>query len=454
MRDVANAALAPILVVAAVLRLIHANAELWFDEIVAVLFFVRPPLATVVTSYQLAANHVLYSVLAHASASTLGERPWALRLPAIAFGVAGVWAFWFVASRVWPRTPALVGTWLFAISFHAIYYSQDARGYSAVLFFALLATGFLLRMVDGARTPRASDAIGYAVAIGLGLYAMLLMVFVVAGHATVLAVWRRWRPLAALAAGVALGALLYAPMAPSLIEFYRTHPADTGYPLLSDAFRRAIGPLALVLVVGGVFGLVVVARFARRAPMTAALLLAPLAWNVLAPLVRGQGVYPRSFIYGLAVAYLLLVEAIDWAIERWPPGAWALAGAVAIASAVQLVPFYQLPKQGFRQALQYIEQNRVRDDDRIGLTLGGKAVRFYDPSIALIEDAPSLRDHIGLTHRTTWIVSTFPRQLRSDAPDLYDWLQTQTSHRAEFPGVIGDGTVHVHYWAPARGRLP
>jgi len=32
----------------------------------------------------------------------------------------------------------------------------------------------------------------------------------------------------------------------------------------------------------------------------------PIAFNVVVPLLRGQGVYPRSFVYGLPVAYLLL----------------------------------------------------------------------------------------------------------------------------------------------------
>ena len=36
----------------------------------------------------------------------------------------------------------------------------------------------------------------------------------------------------------------------------------------------------------------------------------------------------------------------------------------------------------------------------------------------------------------------------------FEWLRTQPSHRAEFPGVIGDGMVHVHYWSPDDRRGP
>lgn len=440
-----------IIAVAACLRLIHANAEFWFDEIVTVLMFVGTPFANVISTYGLANNHALNSVLVHLVASVCGADPWAVRLPAILFGVAGVWAFWFVATAIWPRMPALLGTSLFAVSYHHIYYSQNARGYSALIFFGLLATGLLLRLLDQ-EEPRRDRRIaaGYSVAIGLGLYAMLLMTFIVAGHASVLVACRRWRALIPLAAGVGLAALLYAPMAPSLMEYYRTHPADTGYRLLSIEFARALAPIAIVLIAGGLVSIPIVVRFARTRPLAAALLLSPVAFNVLVPLVRGQGVYPRSFIYGLAVAYLLLVDAIDWALRVRPGVAWMMAALIAVASAVQLVPYYQLPKQGFRQALAYIERHRAPADDRIGLTLGGKAARFYDPSIVLIEDASQLRAFTSRSRQPAWIISTFPGEMRLNSPELYEWLRAQAADKAEFAGVIGDGTVHVHYWSPTR----
>lgn len=459
-----RAALGAIIGIAAVVRLIHANAEFWFDEIITVINFVRAPLASVVTHYNLANNHVMNSVLTNLSASYLGEDPWAVRLPAILFGIAGVWAFWFVATAVWPRVPVLFGTLLFAASYHHIYYSQNARGYSALIFFGLLSTGFLLRLLAGelpasalrasARlTPRWQHAVGYSVAVGLGLYAMLLMAFIVAGQAAVLVALRRWRGLGALGAGVGLAALLYAPMAGSLVEYYRTHAADTGFPLLSREFARALAPIAVLLVAAGVVALPVLIRFGRRQPVAAALIVAPMVFNVAIPLLRGQGVYPRSFVFGLAVAYLLLVEALDWALATRRAIAWIATGVIAAASFIKLAPYYQLPKQGFRQALAYIDDRRAASDDRIGLTLGGKAARFYDPSIILIETAADLRARTAGSGRPAWIISTFAAQMEATRPELSEWLRAEASDKAEFGGVVGDGTVHVHYW-PRAGRTP
>ncbi|MFN2507470.1 MAG: glycosyltransferase family 39 protein, partial [Chthoniobacterales bacterium] len=67
------------------------------------------------------------SLLAHAASAIFGERPWTVRLPSVVFGIAGVWAFYFVARQIWQRGVALSGTFLFAVSYHHIYYTQMAR---------------------------------------------------------------------------------------------------------------------------------------------------------------------------------------------------------------------------------------------------------------------------------------------------------------------------------------
>jgi uncharacterized membrane protein len=137
-----------IMVGALALRLIHANADFWFDEIITLQLYVRPPLEQVISTY-IANNHVLNSILAHFLISSLGEAPWVVRLPAIAFGVASVWTFWMVASDVWRSPAGLLGTGLFALSYYGIYFSQNARGYSVFLFFALLATAMLVASTSG-----------------------------------------------------------------------------------------------------------------------------------------------------------------------------------------------------------------------------------------------------------------------------------------------------------------
>ena len=59
--------------------------------------FVRLPVREIVTTYTSLNNHVLYSLLAHASVGLFGESAWTLRLPAVLFGIASIWLLWWLA---------------------------------------------------------------------------------------------------------------------------------------------------------------------------------------------------------------------------------------------------------------------------------------------------------------------------------------------------------------------
>jgi hypothetical protein len=63
------------------LRLWRLDADLWFDEVLTLLDFVRPPLGEILTSFPSQNQHMFYSVLAHLSVGIFGESAWALRLP-------------------------------------------------------------------------------------------------------------------------------------------------------------------------------------------------------------------------------------------------------------------------------------------------------------------------------------------------------------------------------------
>ncbi|HVF11308.1 MAG TPA: glycosyltransferase family 39 protein [Abditibacteriaceae bacterium] len=446
-----------ILASALILRLVNANAEYWFDEIIVVQTFVRGSLSYILQRYEIAGNQVLYSAMAHVFARVLGEEPWAVRLPSILFGAGSVWAFFLVARQLWSARIALLGTFLFAFSYYHIYYSQNARGYTSFLFFALLAASLLMRMLTAAE-PQRRDGAGYAVAIGVGLYALLLMAFVVVAHGCVLIFSRRRWLLLWLLAGLILAAALYAPMGQELISFYRNQAGETGHQLMSAGFLRELSPILPLLVPALIVGPLLLARLARRQPAAAALIVLPLVFTIALPAIKGGGLHPRTLIYALPVAYLFLTEALDWLEhrQRWAP--WIVAAVVIVASLAQLAPYYRLPKQGFQQALAYIEAHRKPQDQRLGLTLGGKAARFYDPSLKLVDNVNELRQWLKSARQPTWIIYTFASEMRDSAPQLHKWVETATTAQAEFPGVVGDGTVHVQLWqpkAPARkGETP
>ena len=95
---------------------------------------------------------------------------------------------------------------LTAVSYHHIWFSQNARGYSAYLLFCVLATGALWRLIA---TPERRWIALYAVCAVLGLTSLIITAFVIITHvllaaALVILRQRRAEPVAPLVRRLAL----------------------------------------------------------------------------------------------------------------------------------------------------------------------------------------------------------------------------------------------------------
>ena len=117
----------------------HANADLWWDDMVTVLTFVAVPFTTSLAAYDLAGNHALVLGARQPGRLRIGRATVVARRPSTVFGVAGVRGFWFVARQLWPDTGA-VGTFLFAVSYVTLITARMPRVLGAD-FFGLVATG-------------------------------------------------------------------------------------------------------------------------------------------------------------------------------------------------------------------------------------------------------------------------------------------------------------------------
>ncbi len=155
-------------VLGAVLRAIRLDAGLWYDEIVTLVIAVRLPVDRLLTEFPHNNHHPLYSLLAHLSVTFLGEHAWSLRLPAYAFGVATIPMLYRLGTTVTTRREALLAAALLCVSYHHVWFSQNARGYSLLAFFVLLSTDLLVRGLRGRETGRMPWYLGYALAAALG----------------------------------------------------------------------------------------------------------------------------------------------------------------------------------------------------------------------------------------------------------------------------------------------
>ena len=185
-RQATRSVLTALILLGAGLRFFHLDSGLWFDEIKTLIDSVRSPLAEILTHFPGNNDHPLYSVLAHLSIVGFGEHAWSLRLPAAILGIATIPLLYIFGTSVTTRLEALSAACLLTVSYHHIWFSQNARGYTMLLFLVLLASYLLLL---GLKNNRRSAFIGYAVISALGVYTHLTMVFVVISHAAIVA-WR------------------------------------------------------------------------------------------------------------------------------------------------------------------------------------------------------------------------------------------------------------------------
>ena len=327
---------------ALLLRAVGLDSGLWIDEIYSLVDSFRPALTQIVTVFPRDNQHPLYSVLAHIAIAAFGEAPWVIRLPALLFGVASVPLLYALGLQVTDRREALLAAALLTVSYHHVWFSQNARGYTALAFFALLSTWLLLRNLE---RPSAGTLVAYSVAAALGAYTHLTMVFVLAGHALVMAgrnLWRdgdgrRWRdgtwPWIGLALAGLLILLCYAPILTQVQQFFLHRPsALKGVSTPSWAAGEAIKGLMVGLGAGtGTLAATVVAAaallfgaglasYARRAPLALALFVAPgVAMLFGAVVVRGT-LYPRFFFALIGFGLLIGVgEPRRRSLGRPPP---------------------------------------------------------------------------------------------------------------------------------------
>jgi len=479
--------LAALLVAASALRAVGLEQDLWMDEVFTLTDFVRLPVGLILTSYPHDNQHLLYTLLAHASCALLGESATALRLPAVVLGVGSLAALARLGALVLGRREALMAVALLAFSYHHVWFSQNARGYTGLLLGTLLATELFLR---GLWRGRPGTWLAYAGVVALSTWVHLTMVFVPAGHALVgafLAV-RRLRALApgdtegrralALAAGRAAGGLvlagtltltLYALVLPQMLAFFTrpgggstTAAVEWKNPLwLVNETLRGLG---LGLALGWLGLLAGLAAFAvgagallRRDPVFAALAALPAVLGAGALVALGRNLWPRFFFHeagfaalaaaagASAVAAALVRGAGRAGDARLAPRLASLAiGLLVLASAVALPRAWRLPKQDYRGPVARIEAEAAPGDRVVALDVAGEVYRRYyaPPHWTSARDEAELAARLAPAGRT-WVVYTLPRYLAATQPGLVARLETDYELVAAFPGTVGDGVLVV-----------
>jgi hypothetical protein len=473
--------LVTLLALALVVRLIGLGSDLWYDEVVSLTEFVRLPVADLLTTYTVQNNHILYSLSAKAAIALLGEAPAAVRLPAVLFGVASVAAVFAFGRRIASDREALLASALVALSYHHVWFSQNARGYTGLMFLGVVATALF---VDGLRERRRRLWVAYAATFAAAMYVHLSAVFLFTCHGLVyvgLFVWglrspglarqypgaRDAWPLLGFVLGGLMVLELHALILPQMFEtFGRTVGDATALPKVSpwrsplwtllEAIRQLPGGFATAAgaALGAGLGAWAWWQLMRRDPAAAWLLALPFPLTLGTLVVAGFHIWPRYFFQYLGFAALLLVQGAFVIVPRLPGArtrgepwgrraATVLVLALIVGSAATLPANYRTPKQPFSQAREFVESNRHPGE--VVVTAGLATLpyeRLYAPSWSSVDDARELAG-VERESRGTWLVYSFPTYMEVAHEDILQAAEERYEERAVFPGTLGDGALFV-----------
>ncbi len=466
-------------VIALALRLFRLNTDLWFDEILTLLDFVRLPMGDIVTSFPSQNQHMFFSVLSRISVVVFGESAAAVRLPSVLFGIASLWALFFLAKKVAGVRAALLTCTLLTFSYHHIWFSQNARGYMGLMFFTTLVTWLWMEAWERG----GGWWVSYAVAAALGAWIHMTMVFVVAAHCALYLAWlarptlfgssnedriRNWWP--PILTWMLCGTLTLQLYALALPEFLSAGLHETSEPsewttlwwMVKESVRSLrIGFSGLVILLAG--GVMVANGWLglfKRNRMASLAMVVPAVFSGAVMVIMSHNIWPRFFFFlmgfGLLIAVygaLTVPQLLRWFVpaerisDRWLTNAGvALAVLMIVASTLTIPRCYALPKQDYTGARDFVERSRHTDDAVVAVGLAGVAYsKYFAAQWPMWNEAQTQAelDAVRKGHSDVWLVYTIPIQVKAYRPDIWQAIESDFEVVKVFPGTLGGGEVFV-----------
>ncbi|MCP4358098.1 MAG: hypothetical protein GY796_08810 [Chloroflexi bacterium] len=460
-------------VVSLLIRLYQLGNGLWYDEILTYMMYMDLPFGDLISTYNSENQHFLFSILARASFYIFGPSAWALRLPAALFGVGSILALHLFGRYVADEREGFLAAALLAFSYHHVWFSQNARGYSGLLFWTILSSWLLLKALDKSCTKL---WLLYALTAALGMYTHMTMMFVIFSHGVIYLVtlfrrrkqtWEQW-----WYGGIGLGLagffvyLFYSPVLPQLLPTMSAtesvvaewrNPLWTLVELVKGIMLNFSGGTA---VIGGLVGLVAlilfgtgVVSYARSNLNVLLLLFVPSVVGASLTVSLGHHLWPRFFFFTFGFGALVVVRGVlhlgDWLgrLAKLPPqkASWVGVGlcvGMILVSAVSVI-FAFGPKQDYDAALAYLETNAQPGDAIVTVALTANVYQnFYGRDWPEAKTAAEL-EQIRTQAHDTWIVYTFKPVANALNPGVLESANETFQAMERFPGSVGAGTIFI-----------
>ena len=407
------------------------------------------------------------------------------------FGLATIWATWALAREIAGVTIAHVTALLLALSYHEIWFSQNARGYTGLAFFSTLGLLFFLR---GIRAPDRRTWLSFALClagavfthltgafffVALGLV-WLAVVLLRAARGTLAAPVVRL-PFLGFLIGGAITALVYLPILPSLLATVSSVSDTSAVDLMKEyqnplwtaweAIRTGIGSAgALVPLVGAavlVLCILGAVSLHRAAPLFAPSVALHILLTTALLMAVGMRIWPRFYFVDIGLLMILIVAGVRLSCtilgriaggERASRALWTTGVVLMVLISAWLAKRnYDFPKQDLAGAYAFVEAERKPGDRAVALGYAGQNFGYYGGDWPVVYSDDEYRAALAAPG-TVFVVAGFPERVFRDIPqfaadiglgdgsDVCDPVRpapTVLKVARCFGGTLGDGNVLV-----------
>lgn len=346
-----------ILLSGATLRVAALNDLVTYDEAYTYTSFATQSWWGAISDYSLPNNHLLHTLLVKLSTSLLGNHPYTMRLPAFLAGIFVIYLTYQLGKHFYQNETALAAAALVAWLPAMVRYDTDARGYSLVNLFTLLAW---LAAARALQTNQLRYWLLLSLALTLGMFTIPTMTLPAGGiylwtlaEALLRKENRRsfyWGLFGSGALGVLLTILLYTPVLVisgwrKLLanNFVQPVPAAAYFPgILSERLQGTwqMWNLDLPLIVGLILSLGILLSLIlhRRIASTRLHLAVPMGvWLAFYILLRRPDAYDRFWAFLLA-PLLLWASAGLLCLPHYRKGLTGVALIALLLAVGQTIP--------------------------------------------------------------------------------------------------------------------
>lgn len=377
--------LAIILIVGTGLRFYKLGSEsLWNDELASWQQSNYSTIGEVLEFGSIPDTHPpLFQIILFFIIRYFGDTEFHLRFASAISGIASIFAMYWLGKTVFSYREGLIASLLMSVLWVPIYYSQEARNYSFLILFSILATGYWFRIYLNFRDSsgfRLGNAIGYVSFALLACYTHYfgLLLVTLQGLGGVFLSFLNRRALVitfGLYLTVGLG---YLPWVPSMVmQFSHTQkvswvdpPKLTAFPaFISFTFNR-LDPIAIIVLLMLMFLLINSIIKWRRSQssriqdllispefLLGYWLIIPLALVYVISVVWKPFLTQRNLLISLPAVYLLLARSItSLPVSKYLKGALALVfGLIPLYHMIFDMGYYKVSyKEQFREVVEVV----------------------------------------------------------------------------------------------------